>query len=117
MDEPVLLGIWASHGRTSHTRTNFSLRRRCVLAQRGRFEHKIRCKSGIFTLRLPAAASDQPCVGDFDGNGSVGLSDFSQFLVVFGTPCPGCPEDLDGDGTIGLGDFSAFLVVFGTDCP
>ena len=110
---------------------------------------KLRCKSGIFTLRLPAAASppfcgnglvengeecddgnsedgdgctgctnDQPpCVGDFDDDGSIGLSDFSSFLVAFGTTCGDCPEDIDGDGTIGLGDFSAFLVKFGTDCP
>ena len=58
-----------------------------------------------------------PCPGDFDDDGSVGLSDFSSFLVAFGTTCSGCNEDIDGSGTVDLADFSAFLVVFGTDCP
>ncbi|MDG2054324.1 MAG: M12 family metallo-peptidase, partial [Phycisphaerales bacterium] len=60
---------------------------------------------------------EPPCAGDFDDDGSVGLSDFSSFLVAFGTTCSGCVEDIDGSGTVDLADFSAFLVVFGTDCP
>ena len=60
---------------------------------------------------------EPPCAGDFDDDGSVGLSDFSSFLVAFGTTCSGCVEDIDGSGAVDLADFSAFLVVFGTDCP
>ncbi|MDG2054360.1 MAG: choice-of-anchor B family protein [Phycisphaerales bacterium] len=57
------------------------------------------------------------CVGDFNGDNQVNISDFSSFLVVFGTTCSGCVEDIDGSGVIDIADFSAFLVVFGTSCP
>ena len=67
-----------------------------------------------------ALCADEPepedCPGDFDGNGSVGLGDFSSFLVAFGNDCTGCLEDMDGSGSVDTGDFSLFLVEFGNDC-
>ena len=52
-------------------------------------------------------------IGDFDGDGIVGISDF---LIVLGNwgpcpaPCPPCMGDADGDCQVGLKDF---LVVLG----
>jgi len=59
-----------------------------------------------------------PCVGDIDGNGSVGLSDLSILLSQFGsTNCPSCSADLDHDGDVDLADLSLLLAHFGTNCP
>ena len=54
--------------------------------------------------------------GDFDGDGDVDLSDFTQFQLCFGgsnnPPAPTCPPgvnaDLDGDGDVDLADFLIF---------
>jgi len=56
-----------------------------------------------------------PC-GDFDGDGDVDLSDFTQFQLCFGgsnnPPAPTCPPgvdaDCDGDGDVDLADFLIF---------
>src|SRR3990170_861638 len=55
-------------------------------------------------------------LGDFDGDGDVDLSDFTQFQLCFGgsnnPPAPTCPPgvdaDLDGDGDVDLADFLIF---------
>lgn len=53
--------------------------------------------------------------GDFDGDRSVGLSDFAIFRQVFGSG--GSPSafaaDVDGDGVVGLADFAQFRSRFG----
>ena len=54
---------------------------------------------------------------DFDGDGTVGFSDFLQFATKFGLS-QGDTEfdarfDLDGDGTVGFSDFLAFAHTFG----
>ena len=48
---------------------------------------------------------------DFDGDGSVGFSDFLIFALVFGTNETKC--DLDGDGSVGFSDFLLFALAFG----
>ncbi len=53
------------------------------------------------------------CQGDIDEDGSVGISDFSIFLVDFGTSNP--QSDFDGSGLVDAADFSIFLVNYG-DC-
>jgi hypothetical protein len=53
------------------------------------------------------------CQGDIDGDGTVGISDFSLFLVDFGTSNP--QSDFDGSGLVDIADFSIFLVNYG-DC-
>jgi hypothetical protein len=53
------------------------------------------------------------CQGDIDGDGTVGISDFSLFLVDFGTSNP--QSDFDGSGVVDIADFSIFLVNYG-DC-
>ena len=52
---------------------------------------------------------------DFDGDSTVGSSDFFAFANVFGrTVPPADPKfDLDGDGTIGFNDFFLFADAFG----
>ncbi len=71
------------------------------------------------------------CVGDVDGDGSVGFSDVLAILATWG-PCPSgpggpggpggpahaseCPEDIDGDGVVGFADVLFVLGAWGA-CP
>ncbi|MHC4993393.1 MAG: hypothetical protein ACYTGC_20710, partial [Planctomycetota bacterium] len=64
------------------------------------------------TLELTAAS---PCVGDIDGDGQVGVTDFLALLAAWG-PNPGHPADLDGNGDVGVTDFLALLAAWGP-CP
>tara|TARA_Y100000588_G_scaffold362925_1_gene425104 strand:+ start:589 stop:3684 length:3096 start_codon:yes stop_codon:yes gene_type:complete len=63
----------------------------------------------------PAPAFDpiDPALADFDGNGSVGFSDFLEFAAAFG----GSESrfDIDESGTVDFGDFLRFASVFGDD--
>jgi hypothetical protein len=48
-------------------------------------------------------------LGDLDGDGTVGITDFLALLAAWG-PCPAqCVADLDGDGVVGIVDFLALL--------
>ena len=55
---------------------------------------------------------------DFDGDGTVGFSDFLQFASRFGSGQGDtgfdAKYDLDGDGSVGLGDFLIFASAFGS---
>jgi hypothetical protein len=55
------------------------------------------------------------CLGDTDGDGSVGVTDFLNLLAAWG-PCPGCPEDLNFDGAVNVQDFLVLLSQWGP-CP
>ena len=55
------------------------------------------------------------CLGDTDGDGSVGVTDFLNLLAAWG-PCPGCPEDLNFDGSVNVQDFLVLLSQWGP-CP
>ncbi len=52
-------------------------------------------------------------VGDLDGDGLVGITDFLALLAVWGPcsdPCPpSCLADLDGDCNVGISDFLTLL--------
>ncbi|MCY3869947.1 MAG: Ig-like domain-containing protein, partial [Gemmatimonadetes bacterium] len=56
---------------------------------------------------------------DFDGNGTVGISDFLLFVDVFGTQVGQAgyesKYDLDGNGVIGIPDFLIFTDSFGKE--
>jgi hypothetical protein len=55
-------------------------------------------------------------LGDLDGDGVVGITDFLLLLGAWG-PCPDppepCPADLDGDGAVGVTDFLILLANWG----
>ncbi|MHC4219210.1 MAG: choice-of-anchor B family protein, partial [Planctomycetota bacterium] len=56
-------------------------------------------------------------LGDLDGDGTVGITDFLQLLALWG-PCPGpcppaCVGDLDEDCTVGVNDFLLMLANWG----
>ena len=56
-------------------------------------------------------------VGDFDGSGDVGFSDFLAFVAQFGKTSSDsdfdATFDLDGDGAVGFTDFLTFVEFFG----
>ena len=58
---------------------------------------------------------------DFDGDGTVGFSDFAWFATKFGLSQGDegydARFDLDGNGAIGFGDFLIFASSFGKDVP
>jgi hypothetical protein len=58
---------------------------------------------------------DCECLGDFNGDGDVGVNDFLWILSDWG-PCSLCLSDLDGDGVIGVTDFLSLLAHWGP-CP
>ncbi|MFN0136714.1 MAG: hypothetical protein ACKVS9_11440 [Phycisphaerae bacterium] len=71
--------------------------------------------------RQPADASQTPCIGDVNGDGSVGLPDLAQMLAGFGS-CEGDPNyhselDLNSDLCIGITDLALLLSNFGVVCP
>jgi hypothetical protein len=59
------------------------------------------------------------CLGDSNGTGSVGMSEFLDLLATWG-PCPDlpgpCPMDLDADRVVGVLDFLLNLALWGP-CP
>ena len=57
----------------------------------------------------------QSCPGDLDCDGFVGITDFLNLLVAWGSH-PAHPADLDGDGTVGIQDFLMLLANWGS-CP
>jgi hypothetical protein len=58
------------------------------------------------------------CLGDLDGDGSVGLADLSALLTNYGTPSGAtyADGDIDGDGDVDLADLSALLTNYGLNC-
>jgi hypothetical protein len=70
---------------------------------------------GYMTVVALVADPIVPCVGDFDGDGEVGGSDFGRLLTAWG-PCRGCDEDLDGDGAVGGSDLGFLFANWGV-CP
>ena len=76
------------------------------------------------TITLTARVSLEVSTGpspDFDGNGTVGISDFLQFVNHFGTSRGGAgydaKYDLDGNDAIGISDFLIFVNSFGSQVP
>jgi hypothetical protein len=61
----------------------------------------------------------EPCPGDLDGDGAVGLQDLAFLLANFGRTEGADPEDgdLDGDGDVELQDLAILLSHFGQTCP
>ena len=55
------------------------------------------------------------CLGDFDADTYVGISDFLLFLSSFGLNWAG-PYDLDNNEEIGVSDLLFMLQIFGSEC-
>jgi hypothetical protein len=55
------------------------------------------------------------CPGDFDNNGSIGVSDLTIILANIGCTLE-CEVDLDGNNSTTVGDLLAWLSLFGSDC-
>lgn len=77
--------------------------------------------SDVFKVKLQLSCSDSsPCVGDFDGDDDVDLSDLTSFLAAFGAS--GCDAaynplaDFNNDGQITLADYTEFLTHYGSSC-
>ena len=78
--------------------------------------------AGDYSLQIfettVGGAGPAPLTPDFDGDGTVGFSDFLQFALVFGArEGDGRFEarfDLDGSGDIGFTDFIVFAGAFGS---
>ena len=72
------------------------------------------------TARVELQVSTAPSP-DFDGDGTVGISDFLQFVNHFGTSRGGAgydaKYDLDGNDVIGISDFLIFVNNFGSQVP
>ena len=53
-------------------------------------------------------------MGDADGDGFVGFSDFTALLLEYGSACKGgCSADFDEDGDVDTDDFSTLLINWG----
>jgi len=74
--------------------------------------------SGEDILWVEASESlDCPaCLGDFDGNGNLGVSDLQVLLADLGCQTS-CTADLNNDGTVGVSDLLIWLTGFGSTCP
>lgn len=76
---------------------------------------------GSYTIQLLGCAfvdEGDPCPGDLDGSGDVGLQDLATLLANFGrtdSPPPSA-GNLDQDGDVDLQDLASLLAVFGTSC-
>lgn len=72
--------------------------------------------AGNAFYRLSLAAA--PCLGDFDEDGEVGLSDLAALLSNFGLQRDATYEggDIDGDDGVGLSDLAGLLGKFGRTC-
>jgi hypothetical protein len=55
------------------------------------------------------------CPGDFDNNGSIGVSDLTLILANIGCVSE-CEVDLNGDNSTNVGDLLGWLSLFGSDC-
>ncbi len=55
------------------------------------------------------------CPEDINGDGSIDLTDFSEFLVQFGSVGAN-PADINGDLVVDVADFSLFIVAYGNSC-
>lgn len=67
-----------------------------------------------FLLKL-GPTETEPCIGDYDLDGSVGSSDLLILLSQFGCTS-GCSADLNNDDQVNVSDILLFLASFGTIC-
>ncbi len=66
-------------------------------------------------LQIIDVSNCPPCLGDFNGDGTLNFFDVSAFLEAFGSNDPAA--DFTGNGTWNFFDVSAFLQAFAAGCP
>ena len=70
-------------------------------------------EAGLDAFKVVEINCDGEILGDLDGDGIVGISDFLMLLAAWGPcdkPCPpSCAADLDDDCTVGINDFLMLL--------
>ena len=78
-------------------------------------------RTATHAIAVDANGDKNASLSDFDGDGTVGFSDFVSFAGVFGSSEGDekyeAKYDLDGDGEIGFSDFVIFAQNFGKDAP
>jgi uncharacterized membrane protein len=67
---------------------------------------------GAFSNAWRVIIEPTTCVGDLDGDGTVGFTDLVAVLAAWG-PCDGCLEDIDEDGVVGFTDLVTVLSNWG----
>ena len=70
-------------------------------------------QQNVYEIQFEFSGFAEPCIGDFDGDGSVNGGDLGLFLSSWGSSP--CEYDLDGDGTCNGADLGALLAAWG-DC-
>ncbi|GMU84337.1 MAG: hypothetical protein AMXMBFR47_42070 [Planctomycetota bacterium] len=74
--------------------------------------------NGEMRAFLAEIADGHSCLGDFTGDGIVGLDDLARLLSNFGqTEMVYDDGDVNEDGVVDLGDLAAVLSRFGSVCP
>ena len=78
-------------------------------------------RTATHAIAVDANGDNNASLSDFDGDGTVGFSDFVSFAGVFGAS-EGDEKykanyDLNGDGVIGFSDFVIFAQNFGKEAP
>ena len=57
------------------------------------------------------------CIGDLNGDETIGVDDLLALLAEYGTDCSaGCVSDLDGSGEVDVDDLLSLLQVYGNAC-
>lgn len=65
---------------------------------------------------LMISTSAFACPGDFDNDGTVGITDLMQLLSALEDEGPSLVEDLNGDGKVDMADLMDLLSLLGTSC-
>ncbi|MFN0136068.1 MAG: DUF3466 family protein [Phycisphaerae bacterium] len=66
--------------------------------------------------RFAVLTPPSPCLGDIDGDRTIGLSDLAILLGAFGCDGSACAGNLNGDSGTDLTDLATLLGVFGNGC-
>ncbi len=67
--------------------------------------------NGVIVVEIQIG-DPQPCSGDADGDGVIGVDDMLATIGAWGA-CSGCPEDANGDGLVGVDDVLIILSGWG----
>ncbi len=133
LDAPARLTVSASYAQAEvDLRLRLYTAAEQILAtsngQNGTAQVSMYLQAGTYVIRVrrtelwggdyAMSVETEPCLGDLDGNGVIGLADLSVLLSNYGQTSGAAGEDgdLDGDGDVDLADLSSLLERFGAAC-